>query len=183
MSMKKKYILSAFLAVATMASIIFYTAIAIAFTQATSEPRGTSTESLTLQTVNLDKQKIYELVNSERAKEGLNPLTTNVLLEQSACLKAQDMLDKNYWSHDAPDGTQPWFFFENTGYVYDLAGENLAYGYRTDEALVDGWMKSELHRKNILANYEESGLCVLNNITYQGDVGTNLIVHHFGTLR
>ena len=129
----------------------------------------------------LNKDKLYALISLERVRAGLAPLTVNVLLEQSACAKAQYMIDKNYWSHDAPDGTQPWYFFEQAGYVYDRAGENQAYNHRTDASLVAAWMNSPLHKQNILGDYKETGICVMNDVAFQGKESTNVIVQHFGT--
>lgn len=184
----KLYVLGA--VVATVAFVGSVTSIVYDRVSSTKAPVETQVETQVAsqpiqqpKPVTLNKQHIYELINAERANAGLAPLTISPLLEQSACAKAQHMIDNNYWEHVAPDGTQPWYFFDQAGYTYSRAGENLAYNYNTEESVISGWMHSELHRKNILADYNEDGLCVLNNIAYQGYVGTNLIVHHFGTLR
>lgn len=180
----KLYVLGA--VVATVAFVGSVTSIVYDRVSSSKAPVETQVASQSIQQpkpVTLNKQHIYELINAERANAGLAPLATNTLLENSACAKAQHMVDNNYWGHVAPDGTQPRYFFDQAGYTYGSAGENLAYGYKTDESVVNGWMHSELHRKNILADYNEDGLCVLNNITYQGYVSMNLIVHHFGTLQ
>lgn len=129
----------------------------------------------------LNKDKLYALISLERVRAGLAPLTVNPLLEQSACLKAQDMVARNYWSHNAPDGTQPWYFFQQAGYYYTRAGENLLYSYGSDQSAVNGWMNSPTHKANLLGDYAETGMCVLNDITYQGEKHSNLVVQHFGT--
>lgn len=125
---------------------------------------------------------LYEAINRERTATGLPALTTHPLLEVSACTKADDMVVKNYWSHTAPDGTNPWQVIERAGYLYQMAGENLAQGHQTAQAAVDAWMKSPGHRENIVGNYSEMGMCVRSSVQYQGRV-TNLIVNHFGTRR
>lgn len=125
---------------------------------------------------------IAELVNQERSRAGLSRLTTNAQLEASACAKADDMMAKDYWAHIAPDGTEPWFFFDQAGYRYVSAGENLSFGYRSDGAIVSSWMGSETHRANILgAHYTEQGMCVRNGEFRGSNVA--LIVNHFGTPR
>jgi len=180
----KLYVLGA--VVATVAFVGSVTSIVYDRVSSSKAPVETQVASQSIQQpkpVTLNKQHIYELINAERANAGLAPLATNTLLENSACAKAQHMIDNNYWGHVAPDGTQPWYFFDQAGYAYSRAGENLAYGHNTEESVISVWMNSPTHKENILGDYQEDGLCVLNNITYQGYVGTNLIVHHFGTLR
>jgi uncharacterized protein YkwD len=129
----------------------------------------------------LDKDKLYPLISIERVKAGLAPLTVNPLLEQSACAKAQHMVDNKYWAHYAPDGTTPWYFMHNVGYIYDKAGENLLYGAYSEEKGVKGWMNSPSHKVNILGTYVETGICVINDVPFQEMKRTNIVVQHFGT--
>ncbi len=128
----------------------------------------------------LNATEIIQLTNDYRATKGLQPLVENELLDRSACAKAQHMVDNNYWSHDAPDGTTPWYFFEQAGYSINKAGENLAYGYKSSFSVVYVWEHSPEHEKNLSGDYAEVGVCTLKNQTYQG--GTNsIIVAHYGT--
>jgi len=107
----------------------------------------------------LSEDRIVSLINDERDKVGLSELIINQKLNLAAKNKAEDMIKKQYWSHNSPDGLTPWVFIKKTGYSYRFAGENLAKGFRSEESLVDGWMNSELHRKNLLnKNYEEIGV-------------------------
>lgn len=129
-----------------------------------------------------DQRSIHLLINQARAEQGLTPLLYNERLEDGACKKLDHMVINDYWSHNAPDGTTPWEFFKQVGYVYKKVGENLAYGYRTSDAVVEGWMNSTGHRKNILGEFKEEGICVKNDIWYQGK-RTNLIVQFLGTDR
>lgn len=129
----------------------------------------------------LDKDKIYPLISLERIRAGLSPLTVNPLLEQSACAKAQHMIDNGYWAHDAPDGTSPWYFINNAGYYYSKAGENLLYGSYDEQGAVNGWMNSEGHKANIVGPYTETGICVINDAKFQELKSTNVVVQHFGT--
>lgn len=132
-------------------------------------------------TVNLelDEAEIGELVNKERLKAGLPAIKMNSTLRASACAKADEMITLDYWSHDAPDGSDPWSFIQKAGYPYRQAGENLAFGHDSEESLVAKWMQSPTHRQNILLPFEDQGICVRVG-EYQGGY-YNVIVHHFGT--
>jgi len=177
----KLYVLGA--VVATVAFVGSVTSIVYDRVSSSKAPVETQVASQSIQQpkpVTLNKQHIYELINAERANAGLAPLATNTLLENSACAKAQHMVDNNYWSHDAPDGTTPWYFFEQAGYSINKAGENLAYGYKSSFSVVYVWEHSPEHEKNLSGDYAEVGVCTLKNQTYQG--GTNsIIVAHYGT--
>lgn len=111
----------------------------------------------------ITQAKLVSETNEERAKQGMNGLTVNGELESAAEAKARDMLEKDYWSHDAPDGTKPWYWIENAGYKYAEAGENLARGFNTAEGIVAAWLDSPSHRENMLkADYTEVGVAVVN---------------------
>lgn len=123
---------------------------------------------------------LYAATNQARANNGMGPLTLNAKLNNGAQAKANDMIAKNYWSHTAPDGTQPWVFFVNAGYTYLRAGENLAYGFDTSGGVVNGWMNSPGHKANILGAYNDVGFGIANGPNYQGGQNT-VIVAFYGT--
>jgi len=130
------------------------------------------------------KQEIFTLVNAERTKKGLAPLRENPLLDKSAELKAEDLIQKDYWAHNSPEGLEPWNFFQRVGYGYSYAGENLAKNFYNPQDIINSWMNSEEHRKDILNGvYEETGIAVVyptvTNVLFTS--GTLLIVQHFGT--
>ncbi len=105
---------------------------------------------------------IRNLTNSARIAEGLDPLTENSSLNQAAMAKAKDMVANNYFAHTSPSGTSPWYWFKNAGYIYTFAGENLAMDFIEAEDVVNAWMASPTHRKNIVnSKYEEIGIAVL----------------------
>lgn len=134
----------------------------------------------TFHPVDLDKDKIYSLINAERKKAGLNELTINPLLEQSAKAKAEDMITKNYWAHNGPNGETPWQFFKDAGYVYTYSGENLAMKYITEETVVQGWMNSPTHRANILKpEFKDMGIYIV--VGKLVDEETQLVVNHFAS--
>jgi hypothetical protein len=86
------------------------------------------------------------------------------------------MIDNDYWAHIAPDGTTPWSFIDDAGYVYIKAGENLAYGFATSSGTVDGWMNSPGHRANILdEEFEEVGFGILDGPNFQDDENTVVV--------
>ena len=96
------------------------------------------------------EQKVIDLVNDIRVKNGLGKLTSNWELCRVARYKSQDMHDNRYFSHTSPTYGAPGNMIKNFGISYRTAGENIAQGYRTPEAVVDGWMNSSGHRANIL---------------------------------
>jgi hypothetical protein len=88
------------------------------------------------------------------------------------------MIARNYWSHNTPDGTEPWWFFTQAGYSYTNAGENLAYGFSDSASTVDAWMNSAGHRANILGSYTEVGFGVASGANYQGGENTVVVAHY-----
>lgn len=118
--------------------------------------------------------------NTYRVQNGLAPLALNTKLNNSSQAKAQDMVDKDYWAHVSPDGTQPWYFFDQAGYVYSAAGENLAYGFDSSAAIVSAWMNSPTHKANVLGAYVDVGFGFVNGTNYQGGQYT-VVVAHYGT--
>ncbi len=104
--------------------------------------------------VNFSVSQIIALINNERARNGLQPVIENGLLNQAAYLKTKDMSDNNYFAHTAPDGTADVYFVEKVGYKYQSIGFNIAKGdFGNSAGLVQAWMDSTGHRANILANY------------------------------
>ena len=111
-----------------------------------------------------------DLINKERANEGIESLARNQLLVNSATAKACDLRDRDYWAHIAPDGTQPWEFFIDEGYIYTYAGENLCMD-QDEITCVKTCMRSKDHRENILSlDFKDIGI---------GKCG-KFVVQHFG---
>ncbi len=114
--------------------------------------------------VNVDQsmaQQVLNLVNNERANNGLPTLKLNNKLSAVAQKKAEDMKSKNYFSHTSPTYGSPFNMMKNAGITYKTAGENIAYGQKTAQAVFNDWMNSPGHRQNILnKNYKEMGLGV-----------------------
>lgn len=103
--------------------------------------------------------QVVSLVNQERAKAGLQPLTHNWELSRVARYKSMDMRDRGYFSHTSPTYGSPFTMIKNFGINYSAAGENIAQGQATPQAVVNAWMNSSGHRANILStNYTEIGV-------------------------
>jgi hypothetical protein len=120
--------------------------------------------------------------NAQRVNAHETALTLSSALTAAAQSKANDMSKRNYWSHDTPDGRAPWSFVVASGYSYEKAGENLAYGFSGAEQTIVGWMNSPEHRANILsAGYEDVGFGVSSNPDYQGKGPETIIVALYGT--
>ena len=105
------------------------------------------------------EEEVVRLCNAERAKNGLKPLTLNWQVARVARYKSDDMRDKNYFSHTSPTYGSPFDMLKQFSVPYATAGENIAKGQRTAQAVVTAWMNSEGHRKNILnAGFTEIGV-------------------------
>lgn len=126
--------------------------------------------------------RMVNLVNAARIESGEQPLAVNEILSEAATAKGQDMLDRQYFSHDTPDGKRPWQWIDRSKYDYVYAGENLAMDFTSAEIVQAAFMKSPTHRRNILnPKYKEIGIAVLN-----GEINgrpTILLVEFFGTQR
>lgn len=96
------------------------------------------------------EEEVVRLVNIERQKEGLAPLTHSSELSKVARAKSQDMANNNYFSHNSPTYGDPFAMMGSFGIQYRTAGENIAKGYSSAESVVRGWMNSSGHRANIL---------------------------------
>jgi uncharacterized YkwD family protein/spore coat assembly protein SafA len=96
------------------------------------------------------EDEVIRLTNQFRAKNGLSALTENWQLSRVARFKSQDMADRGYFDHNSPTYGTPFNMIKSFGISYRTAGENIAYGYPTPKAVVDGWIKSPGHRANML---------------------------------
>lgn len=110
-------------------------------------------------------QQVIDLTNTERRKNGLPDLKADTQLSSVAQKKSEDMQQKHYFSHTSPTYGSPFDMMRDFGVTYQSAGENIAQGQQTPQEVVQAWMNSEDHRKNILSNnfthigvgYEQTG--------------------------
>lgn len=117
---------------------------------------------------NVNSQQLVTLVNKYRA-EGCTcgndrmaaapPITWNETLGKTAFLHSKDMNDNNYFSHTAKDGSSAGDRITKQGYAWSTYGENIAKGYANEKAVIEGWIQSEGHCRNIMnPNFKEMGV-------------------------
>lgn len=124
--------------------------------------------------------ELINFTNQKRVENGLSVLSLNSQLSDAAENKAEDMIEKDYWAHNSPDGITPWVFIKASGYEYVYAGENLARGFRNSDDIVNAWMASPTHRANLLSpKFKEVGFSVKSG-NLNGEE-TILVVQEFGS--
>jgi uncharacterized protein YkwD len=134
----------------------------------TGSSSSSSTSGTTSGTSTVDKAALLKLVNTVRAK-GCNCGSTymppvdsviwNDKLEQAALIHSIDMTKNNYFDHTGSDGSSPASRLTGVGYQWSVMGENIAMGYTTEKAVVDAWLASEGHCKNIMeGRFTEMGV-------------------------
>ena len=102
-------------------------------------------------------EQVVDLVNAERAKVNLPALTMSQEVNQAAQIRAVETTQS--FSHTRPNGSSFSSVLTENGISYRRAGENIAWGQKTPEAVVNAWMNSEGHRANILnANFTTIGV-------------------------
>ena len=113
------------------------------------------------------EQEVIRLVNEIRKENGLKALTYDWELGRVARYKSQDMKDNRYFAHNSPVYGTPFQMIRNFGISFRSAGENIAKGYKTPKAVVDGWMNSSGHRANILnTSYTHIGVGFVSGGNY-----------------
>lgn len=118
--------------------------------------------------------------NSQRASNHETALSLDNELTQAAQSKAEDMALRDYWSHTTPDGKTPWTFINATGYQFAAAGENLAYGFSSSDALMNGWMNSPDHRVNVLDKvFTQVGFGIAQSQNFQGHGPETIVVAEY----
>ncbi len=125
----------------------------------------TGTPSVLSRVANIGTSDLLYHTNQQRYNQSIPGLVLNDKLSQAAFLKAQDMIENDYWAHTSPSGVEPWKWLADVGYNYSYAGENLAKNYPTADATIAAWMNSETHKANILnGNYIEVGFAVVDGV-------------------
>ena len=125
---------------------------------------GTTTDSISKLTS--DELEVFNLINQQRTKNGLSALKINLELQNVARIKAQDMVNNNYFSHNSPTYGSPFQMLNSFKVSYKTAGENIA-GNSSNQAAVTAWMNSSGHKANILSsNYNYTGIGVVSGSKY-----------------
>lgn len=103
-------------------------------------------------------------VNQERARNGLSALARIAELDTAARRHSLDMATNNFFSHTGSDQTSAGDRANAAGYHWYTWGENIAAGYPTAQAVMDGWMNSPGHRANILnPNFRDIGIAAVTH--------------------
>jgi uncharacterized YkwD family protein len=117
-------------------------------------------------------QEVVTLVNKERAKVGAKPLTMDAALSNMALDKAKDMYNNKYFDHNSPTYGSPFDMMDSYGISYRAAGENIAKGQRTPQEVMNAWMNSAGHKKNILdPNFTKIGVGYYQGVWVQEFIG------------
>ena len=111
-----------------------------------------SSDTGTVSSVNSMEKQVASLTNSERKSAGFGSLTLDSQLSKLARMKAEDMAKNGYFSHTSPTYGSAFDMMKKYGVSYRTAGENIAKGQKTPEAVMNGWMNSSGHRANILSS-------------------------------
>jgi uncharacterized YkwD family protein len=132
---------------------------------AQAETKAATTAKTVSPTANVSfEEKVAQLVNIEREKNGLQPLTFDSSISKVARAKSKDMADNNYFAHQSPTYGSAGDMLSNFGIKWSAWGENIASGQNTPEEVVNAWMNSEGHRANILSpNFGKIGVGYVTN--------------------
>ncbi len=124
-----------------------------------------------------DQAAVVALTNEFRAEQGCAPLTPVPELMRAAQLHSEDMVTNRYFSHTGLDGSTPGARMRAQGYIFRMAGENIAVGYETAEDVIQGWKDSPGHRDNMRnCAFTEIGV----GVAFLAD-GTPYWTQNFGT--
>lgn len=104
------------------------------------------------------EQEVFDLVNEIRVENGLKEFVYNETLAQTARAHSEDMMERGFFSHQNPDGESSSDRITAAGINWTQTAENIAAGYKSPEAVVEGWMNSPGHKANILGSCEEMGV-------------------------
>lgn len=116
-----------------------------------------TTKATTAAPLNNLEQKVFELVNKERAAQGLKALVYRKDIQPAVDVRAKEIVKS--FSHTRPNGKQFYTAVTDLGISYKSIGENIAEGYSTPQEVMKGWMNSPGHRANIL-NSGYTGMAV-----------------------
>lgn len=125
-----------------------------------------NTQTTTSSGLSADEQEIFDLINKKRTENGLSALKIDNEVQRVARIKAQDMVDNNYFSHTSPTYGSPFDMLNSFKISYKSAGENIA-GNSNNSATVEAWMNSAGHKANILnSSYNYTGIGVVKSNKY-----------------
>ena len=129
---------------------------------------GTSSSGTVSNTSELssDEQEVFNLINQQRANNGLAVLKLDSEVQKVARIKAQDMVNNNYFAHESPTYGTPFQMLNSFKVTYKTAGENIA-GNSSNSGAVTAWMNSSGHKANILnSSFNYTGIGVVKGSKY-----------------
>lgn len=138
------------------------------YPNSTGNTNSTTNNNSTSQNINLsnDELEVFNLINTQRTNNGLTALRIDSEVQQVARIKAQDMVNNNYFSHTSPTYGSPFDMLKSFKVSYSTAGENIA-GNSSNSGAVNAWMNSSGHRANILnSSYNYTGIGVVSSPKY-----------------
>lgn len=123
-------------------------------------------QSTTTASMTADEKEVFDLINKQRTNNGLTALKVDNEVQRVARIKAQDMVDNNYFAHESPTYGTPFNMLKSFKISYKTAGENIA-GNSSNSGAVTAWMNSSGHKANILnGNYNYTGIGVVSSSKY-----------------
>lgn len=131
-----------------------------------SSNTGSSDQNTQTSTMNANEKEVFNLINQQRTNNGLQALKMDDEVRRVARIKAQDMVDNNYFSHNSPTYGSPFDMLKSFKISYKSAAENIA-GNSSNSGAVNSWMNSSGHKANILnGNYNYTGIGVVSSSKY-----------------
>lgn len=131
-----------------------------------SSSSGNTSSSTETSNMNSDEKEVFDLINKQRTNNGLAALKNDSEVQRVARIKAQDMVDNNYFSHTSPTYGSPFYMLKSFKISYKTAGENIA-GNSSNSSAVTAWMNSSGHKANILnSNFNYTGIGVVSSPKY-----------------
>ena len=131
-----------------------------------SNNNSSSNSNSTTTAMTTDEKEVFDLINNQRTQNGLSALKLNTETLRVARIKAQDMVDNNYFSHNSPTYGSPFQMLNSFKISYKTAGENIA-GNSSNSSAVTAWMNSSGHRANILnSSFNYTGIGVVKSSKY-----------------
>ena len=127
---------------------------------------SSSNQSSQTSTMNSDETEVFNLINKQRTNNGLSALKVDSEVQRVARIKAQDMVNNNYFSHNSPTYGSPFDMLKSFKISYKIAGENIA-GNSSNSGAVNAWMNSSGHKANILnSSFNYTGIGVVSSPKY-----------------
>jgi len=131
-----------------------------------SNNNSSSNSNSTTTAMTTDEKEVFDLINNQRNQNGLSALKLDTETLRVARIKAQDMVDNNYFSHNSPTYGSPFQMLNSFKISYKTAGENIA-GNSSNSSVVTAWMNSSGHKANILnSSFNYTGIGVVKSSKY-----------------